>query len=52
MPIEIRELVIKTRVNEEPTQSAAEDANPASQEDLVAICVDKVMDLLKQQNER
>ena len=44
MPIEIRELVIKTKVNDEPAQGATENASPASQEDLVALCVDKVMD--------
>lgn len=53
MPIEIRELVIKTKINDGPSQAPAPaNAGQNSQEDMVATCVDKVMDLLKQQMER
>lgn len=53
MPIEIRELVIKTTVRDEPQQSApADGGTQAPREELVAACVERVMDLLKQQMER
>lgn len=53
MPIEIRELVIKTRVSNDDNQSApANGGTQAPQDELIAACVEKVMDLLKQQSER
>ena len=53
MPIEIRELVISTRINDEPSGASEQSSsNQGSQEELVATCVEKVMDLLKQQMER
>lgn len=53
MPVEIRELVIRTRVSDEPTATPAQaSTSQASREELVAACVEKVMDLLKQQTER
>lgn len=61
MPIEIRELVIKTRVEDTPasnaTTSGSENktgANMSAQqlEDLVEIVLERMMEVLKQQNER
>ncbi len=54
MPIEIRELVIKTTINDEDQQpggtTASESALPA--DELINECVSRVMDLIKQQTER
>jgi len=53
MPIEIRELIIKTTVRDDKEQTApAKGGTQAPREELVAACVDKVMDLLKQKMER
>ncbi|MCE7991891.1 MAG: hypothetical protein HEP71_07920 [Roseivirga sp.] len=53
MPIEIRELVIKTSINEEDQPTGNGDNNAAiSNEDLISECVARVMDLMKQQTER
>lgn len=63
MPIEIRELVIKTRV-EEPVSTTRQTAGAASgngmdqslstqqMETIIAQVIERVMDALKQQNER
>lgn len=61
MPIEIRELVIRARVEEQPSghngpaSASAGSTSPAAQPDIqqiVAICTEEVMRLLKKQNER
>ena len=61
MPIEIRELVIRTRVEEpeapaRPQASGARTpAGPLNNQDLekiISICLERIMDMLKQQNER
>ena len=53
MPIEIRELIIKTTVRDEKEQTApANGGTQAPREELVAACVERVMDLLKQKMER
>ena len=59
MPIEIRELVIKATVDQ--SQRAGTGANPPGKgsqsnsspgEDLIKECVDKVLAILKEKNER
>ncbi|MFT3910803.1 MAG: DUF5908 family protein [Ferruginibacter sp.] len=57
MPIEIRELVIKATVNQDgATGSQAGSASPASgetpNETLINTCVEKVLQILKEKNER
>lgn len=53
MPIEIRELIIKTTVRDGKDQTKpANGGTQTPQEELVAACVEKVMDLLKQKMER
>ncbi len=52
VPIEIRELVIRATV--EPGESRASDAAPAQprRDELVAECVEQVLDVLRRQRER
>jgi hypothetical protein len=59
MPIEIRELVIKATVDQTQGQSANANAagrgtssGSAAGEDLIKECVDKVLAILKEKNER
>ena len=57
MPIEIRELVIKATVTQENSQgnsiAAASSNNEVSQkEEVVKICVEKVLEILKEKYER
>lgn len=55
MPVEIKELVIKAVVSEsngsENTNSSG-DAETGSQETLVQLCVDRVLEILREKNER
>lgn len=58
MPIEIRELVIKATLGE-GTKNTGNDSNnpsaptdPANQEAIVKACVEKVLEILKQKQER
>ncbi len=54
MPIEIKELVIKTSVSEDKEKTAAmdpgEDVNLVGS--IVAECVEQVMEILKEKEER
>jgi len=50
MPIEIRELQIT--VTEEGPASSAEGPATGNTETIVALCVEQVMELLRQKNER
>jgi hypothetical protein len=56
MPIEIRELVIKATVTQEAgnerggTPSSSNNGSPG--EDIIKICVEKVLEILKEKNER
>jgi Family of unknown function (DUF5908) len=50
MPIEIRELQIT--VIEEGQTAAPSEAAVATNEKIVAACVEQVMDILRQKNER
>lgn len=53
MPIEIRELVIKTTINDEDQQASTGASSTAMPTDeLIDECVARVMDLMKQQTER
>jgi len=55
MPIEIKELIIKAIVSDEATgkngsSSSSQDVN--SQEALIAQCVEQVLEILKEKQER
>ncbi|MEC5143304.1 DUF5908 family protein [Chitinophaga sp. 212800010-3] len=55
MPIEIRELVIKAEVSPDNTaagNSSAGNGNSTPQEALIELCVEKVLQVLKEKNER
>lgn len=55
MPIEVRELVIKAVVTQDGANGASGDtpqANSNTQEEIIQACVEKVMDILKEKNER
>lgn len=57
MPIEIRELTIKAVINQDGNQqpgsgTGATPPSPADTDKLVAECVEKVLDILRQRNER
>lgn len=54
MPIEIRELVIKATVGQEGqgSGSAGPSANMGSSDEVIKACVEKVMEILKEKNER
>ena len=56
MPIEVRELVIKAVVSQDNANGAsgggASQGNGGSQEEIIQACVEKVMDILKEKNER
>ena len=55
MPIEVRELVIKAVVTQDGANGASGDApqaNSNTQEEIIQACVERVMDILKEKNER
>lgn len=58
MPVEIRELYIKTVIGNEPQGSGGAPRRPSGgdpqqeQERLIALCVERVMELLRLQQER
>lgn len=54
MPIEIKELVIKTSVSEDKEKTAAmgSEEDITSVESIVAECVEQVMEILKEKEER
>ena len=57
MPVEVRELVIKATVaGENNSQAAAQGnasgSNSAPGEDMIKACVEKVLEILKEKNER
>lgn len=54
MPIEIRELVIKTRINDEDQNTGTNggSGNQMPDHELINECVARVMDLMQQQTER
>jgi hypothetical protein len=57
MPIEVRELVIKAVVTQDNASGASGGGSGASggsgaPEEIIQACVEKVMDILKEKNER
>jgi hypothetical protein len=55
MPIEVRELVIKAVVTQDNANGASgggASQGSGAQEDIIQACVEKVMDILKEKNER
>ncbi len=59
MPIEIRELIVKATVDNNGAQNGPANAQnggggdaQASQEQLVNLCVEKVLEILKEKSER
>lgn len=59
MPVEIRELVIKAIVEQEGvgatsggTSSASPDNDVSSQEETIKLCVEKVLEILEDRDER
>ena len=55
MPVEIRELQITTVVQEQgnqPSQSTHASTPSINKDEIIAECVEQVMEILKQKNER
>jgi hypothetical protein len=52
MPIEIRELVIKATIVQDLNSSTAQANGVPPTEQLVKVCVEKVLEILKEKNER
>ena len=57
MPIEVRELVIKATVTEEPGSGAAPGGTSSNnsvtdKEEIINTCVEKILDILKEKMER
>lgn len=57
MPIEIRELVIKAAITQEGSSDGAAGSSEASgntspNEELIKTCVEKVLEILKERDER
>lgn len=52
MPVEIKELHIRINVDSEPEQTAPEDADQDLKEEIIAECVEQVMELLAMREER
>ena len=58
MPVEIRELIIKATLEQEGSGAAAGNSagsgggNQSPTQALITMCVDKVLEILKEKNER
>jgi len=56
MPIEVRELVIKATVVQDVTaasgSSASSNNNVSPNEEIINACVEKILEILKDRNER
>ncbi len=52
MPIEIRELQITTTISDTPSQTGNASKLPVNTDDIIAQCVEQVLDILKQKEER
>jgi hypothetical protein len=57
MPVEIRELVIKATIEQNGAAASgaagsSAGSNSAPGEDMIKTCVDKVLEILKEKNER
>ncbi|MGZ3764382.1 MAG: DUF5908 family protein [Mucilaginibacter sp.] len=52
MPVEIRELQITTTVQDNGSTSSSTSASPSNNEDIIAKCVEQVLEILKEKSER
>jgi hypothetical protein len=54
MPVEIRELVIKATIGQEGQESSGTNSGGAASpgEEMIKACVEKVLEILKEKNER
>lgn len=55
MPIEVRELVIKATIEDASSNNTTLGKNgslPNSSEEIVKLCIEKVMEILKKEKER
>jgi len=53
MPVEIRELVIRATVSaERPAETPGADARGQETEEIVATCVEQVLEILRRERER
>lgn len=52
MPIEIKELHIKINVDEQPQGLVANDNQNFDKEEIIETCVEQVMEILSQKEER
>lgn len=52
MPIIINEIEISLSVSENPTVTASADGNNASKKEIIKECVEQVLEILRQKNER
>lgn len=58
MPIEVRELIIKATVTQEGTGGATSAPSPITnnnvspQEEIIAACVEKILEILKEKDAR
>ena len=54
MPIEIRELQITTTISDtsSPSGGSGSQLSSVNKDDIIAQCVEQVLDILKQKNER
>lgn len=52
MPIEIRELIIKATISEEGGAGESPAADAGGNQDVIAACVEQVMEIIAQKEER
>ena len=52
MPIEIRELVIRATITDEASQEGDNSSGDAPGQDIIAECVEQVMEIIEQKKER
>ncbi|WP_167353191.1 DUF5908 family protein [Pedobacter steynii] len=52
MPIEIRELVIKATVLQDLNSDSGQNNGVPPSEELIKVCVEKVLEIIKERNER
>lgn len=52
MPIEIRELVIKATVLQDLNSDSGKNNGVPPSEELIKVCVEKVLEIIKERNER
>jgi hypothetical protein len=54
MPIDIKELIVRVRLDTEPgtKEAGAKQDGGAEREDLIAECVEQVLEILRQKEER